>query len=160
MLACSFDQVERRIAHRGEHRASFAHEKDAGAIADAFRNAAYGDEPAESYFGIPLEEFRRLFHRESSDLMWAPDGDEAFDDGSYVLHFDIEDRVRLIAFRSSEGYVHDPATLSDVWLPAAAFYEVLGQWHEAFDGEWTATPRISRADDGGEESQGGESWGS
>ena len=45
--------------------------------------------------------------------MWAPDGDEPFDDASYVLQFDVKDRVRLIAFKSSEGYLHDPATLSD-----------------------------------------------
>src|SRR6185295_8218096 len=148
MLGCSFDQVGRRIANRGAHRASFARESEAGAISDAFRNAVYGDEPDESYFGIPLDEFRELFSRESRSLVWAPDGDEAFDDGSHLLHFDVEDRVRLIAFRSSEGFVHDPTTLSDLWLSAAAFYEILNQWHEAFEREWAATPKISRANDG------------
>jgi hypothetical protein len=57
--------------------------------------------------------------------MRAPDGDEAFDDG-------VKDRVRLIAFRCGEGYAHDPATLSDVWLPADDFYRVLQQWQQAF----------------------------
>jgi hypothetical protein len=75
--------------------------------------------------------------------MWAPDGDEAFDDGSYVLQFDVEDRVRLIAFRSGEGYVHDPATLSDVWLPSDDFYGVLQEWLQSFDREWTALMKVS-----------------
>jgi hypothetical protein len=71
----------------------------------------------------------------------GPDGDEAFDDGSFVLQFDVQDRVRLIAFRSGAGYVHDPDTLSDVWLPADDFYRVLEQWHQAFDREWAAMPK-------------------
>src|SRR5580700_10908121 len=37
MLGCSFDTVQRRIAERGTHTASFANETDGGRIADAFR---------------------------------------------------------------------------------------------------------------------------
>jgi len=111
-------------------------------IANAFRNAVYAEDQDESYFGIPSAKFSKLFDRDSNDLMWAPDGDEAFDDGSYVLQFDVKDRVRLIAFKSSEGFVHDPATLSDVWLPADEFYRVLQQWQKAFDSEWAAMQKI------------------
>jgi hypothetical protein len=141
MMGCSFDTVERRIAERGTHTASFANESDGGMIADAFRSAVYAEEQDERYLGIPLAEFRDLFYPVSSDLLWAPDGDEAFDDGSFVLQFDVEERVRLIAFRSGEGYVHNPATLSDVWLPADEFYRVLQQWHQAFYIEWAAMPK-------------------
>jgi len=74
--------------------------------------------------------------------MWAPDDDEAFDDGSYVLQFDVEGRVRVIAFRSTEDYVHDPATLSDVWLPIQGFYGVLSQWRDASVREWAALPKL------------------
>lgn len=143
MLACSFDAVQRRIADRGTHTASFATESDAGQIADAFRNAIYAEDQEESYFGIPLAEFNRLFDRNSNDLIWAPDGDEAFDDGSYVLQFDVEDRVRLIAFKFDEGYHHDPATLSDVWLPADDFYRVLQQWLDTFEAERACMPKVS-----------------
>lgn len=123
LLACSFDEVGNRIARRGEHAAPFAAELDAGKIADAVRNAIYAEKPDESFFGNPRSEFRDLIY--SNHLLWAPDGDEAFDDGSYVLQFDVEDRVRLIAFKTDEGYRHDPKTLSAVWLAADDFYQIL-----------------------------------
>jgi hypothetical protein len=141
MMGCSFDTVQRRLAERGRHTASFANEPDGARIADSFRSAVYGEEQDERYFGIPLTEFRDLFCLSSNDLMWAPDGDEAFDDGSFVLQFDVQERVRLIAFRSGEGYVHDLASLSDVWLPADKFYGVLELWHQSFENEWTAMPK-------------------
>jgi hypothetical protein len=141
MLACSYDEVERRIAKRGSHTAPFATESDAGKIADAFRNALYAENQRESHFGIPLADFRDMIR--SKRIMWAPDGDEAFDDGSYVLQFDVQDRVRLIAFKSGEGYLIDPAVLSDVWLPAEDFYYVLQRWHDAFEGEWASMPKVS-----------------
>jgi hypothetical protein len=137
MLACSFDEVERRIAERGRHTAPFATEPEAGKIADAFLNAIFADEQEERYFGIPLPEFSKFFYRGSKDCMWAPDGDEAFDDGSYVLQFDVDDRVRVIAFKCKDGPRHDPDTLSDVWLLADDFYQVLQRWHDAFEAEWT-----------------------
>jgi hypothetical protein len=143
MLACSFNEVERRIAHRGTHTAPFAIEPDAGKIADAYRNAFFADEPKPSFFGIPLTEFSGLFHSDLNDLVWAPDGDEAFDDGSYVLQFDVQDRVRIIAFRSrQEDYPHDPTTLSDVWLMAENFYGILQQWHHAFESAWASMPKV------------------
>jgi hypothetical protein len=140
MLANSFDEVQERIAFCYKHTAPFAMEPDAGAIADAFRNAIYADEQQESFFGMPLAEFSKFFYM-PSNVMWAPDGDEAFDDGSYVLQFDVESRVRLIAFKSDEGYSHDPNTLSDIWLPADGFYNILREWRDAFEAEWVSAPK-------------------
>jgi Immunity protein 42 len=128
MLACSFDEVEKRLARRGKHTAPFAEELDGGKIADAFRKAIFTDDPSGSYFGMLLAEFRELFYATRADRMWAPDGDQAFDDGSFVLQFDVDDRVRLIAFKSGEAHLHDPTTLRDVWLSADTFYGVLRQW--------------------------------
>jgi hypothetical protein len=145
MLANSFDEVERRIAARGRHLATFA-ESDAGKIAYAFRNAVYADQQDESYWGIPLKDFCNIIY--SGEITWAPDGDEAFDDGSYVLQFDVGDRVRVVAFKSSFGGLHDPATLSEAWLEADDFYGILQQWHAAFAAEWKALSRISEHDDG------------
>jgi len=150
MLACSFDKVERRIASRGRHAAPPLAKLDAGEIANAFRTAFFIDQEDETYCGIPADEFRNLFYVESRSLVWAPDGDEAFDDGSYVLQFDVKDRVRVIAFTSSEDYLYDPATLSDTWLPAADFYQLLQRWHDAFEAEWTSSLKVS--DDGGRKS--------
>jgi Immunity protein 42 len=141
MLACSYDEVEKRIALRGSHTVSLASEPAAGEIADAFRNAFYAQKQQESYFGVPLSAFREMI--QSSRIVWAPDGDEAFDDGSYVLQFDVGDRVRLIAFKSrGEGY--DP-TLDDVWLSADDFYSVLQSWRNDFEAEWASTPKASDA---------------
>ena len=140
MLACSYDEVERRIARRGSHTVSLASE-EAGKIADALRNAFYAEKQPESYFGIPLSAFREMI--QSGRIVWAPDGDEDFDDGSYVLQFDLPERVRLIAFKCSQGHVHDAATLSDVWLAADDFYSALRRWHDAFEAEWTSMPKKS-----------------
>jgi hypothetical protein len=66
MLANSFDEVRERIACRGKHTGPFATELDAGKIADAFRNSIFAEEQEESYFGIPLADFRKLFHSAES----------------------------------------------------------------------------------------------
>jgi hypothetical protein len=143
MLACSFDEVQDRIACRRKYTAPFASEADAGEIAEAFRNAIYGEHQKESYFGIPLAEFCTLFYTRVNDRMWAPDGDEAFDDSSFVLHFDVGDRVRLIAFKSDDDYGHDPTTLRDVWLAADDFYRILQEWRDGFEAEWVAAPKLA-----------------
>jgi len=148
LLACSFGEVEDRIARSGRHTAPFAADADAGMIADAYRDAIYApNQENERFFGFSQPEFRTLIR--SHHLVWAPDGDEAFDDGSHVLHFDVKDRVRLIAFRSNEeGYHHNPRTLTDAWIDAVEFYHILAQWRDAFEKEWAAAPKISEADDG------------
>lgn len=146
LLANSFDEVERRVAMRGSHVVPFATEADAGRIADSFRNAIYAETQQESYFGIPRSEFSQMIH--SRNIMWAPDGDAAFDDGSYVLQFDIGDRVRLVAFKCGQGYLHDPPTLSDQWLSGDDSYCVLQQWHDAFEAEWASMPKASESDEG------------
>jgi Immunity protein 42 len=141
MLAASFDEVEQRIARRGTHLASFSTVSDASQIADAYCEAIYApDKENQRFFDILQPEFQTLFY--SNHIAWAPDGDEAFDDGSHVLHFDFEDRVRLIGFRfCNGGYNHDPKTLSDVWLKADEFYRVLQRWHDTFEAEWAAAPK-------------------
>jgi hypothetical protein len=141
MLACSFGAVERRIDARSTHIAPFSTAGDAGRIASALLVAVYSDEQAESYFGIPLDEFCDYFSASSSDCLWAPDGDQAFDDGSYVLQFDVGDQVRVIAFKRTDGYRYDSNTLSDVWLSADAFYDVLRQWRDGFRLEWSLATR-------------------
>src|SRR5438045_3811819 len=52
LMRCSFDEVERRIACRGQHNAPFSEVPDAGTIADCFLSAVYADEQKDTYFGI------------------------------------------------------------------------------------------------------------
>ena len=135
MLACPFDEVKRRISNRGKHIADFA-ELEAKQIAAAFRNALYAEEQEETYFGITQYEFINHFGQDDHGLLWAPDGDSAFDDGSYVLQFDVRDRVRLIAFKSDQGYSYDPMTLAEVWIPSDTYYMILQEWCSSFEDEW------------------------
>jgi hypothetical protein len=146
LLAVSFDEVDRRIKRRGTHTASFSQELGAGEIADAFRDADYNINPASSwYLGLDLKQFSQALSRGS--IVWAPDGDEAFDDGSYVLQFDIGDEVRMIAFRCLSSGFHDPRTLSDVTLSAQEFYGVLVRWRHPFSSAWANHPKAGDKDD-------------
>jgi Immunity protein 42 len=139
MLATAFDAVQSRIVCRGKHTAPFATEPDAGAIANAFRNAIYADDQGESFLGIPLANFCKFFS-ETGNVAWGA-GDETFDDGSYVLQFEVDSRVRLIAFKSDDHYRRVPATLTDMWLPADDFYDILRKWRYAFEAEWVSAPK-------------------
>jgi hypothetical protein len=140
MLACSYDEVESRIAGRGGHVAPFASAPNTGLIANAVRESLYAAEPEPAYFDIPAEEFREIIY--SRRILWAPDGDEAFDDGSHVLQFDVGGQVRLVAFKAGAGSEHDPNTLRDTWLTADRFYRTLQDWHDAFEAERMSMPQI------------------
>ena len=140
IMANSFDAVTERIAGLGRHTASFVHE-DAFEIARGFRDVLYnGCEPSSRIFGMRGDEFANVVN--SHDLTWAPDGDAAFDDGSYVLQFDDQDRVRLIAFRSDKQGAPAAETLRDIWLPGTAFYTLLRDWSDAFAAEWASLPKV------------------
>ena len=135
LLACSYDEVVRRVSRRGQHVAPFALTGDAYDIASAFRNAIYADDSTYStYFGMPRDAFATLIY--SNEIVWAPDGDEAFDDGSYVLQFDVDTRVRLIAFKSTIGYLPDKGSVSDIWMSNSQYYDILIKWRTAFELEW------------------------
>ena len=144
-MASSFDEVERRLVQRGMHTAPFASEPEAGKIADAFGDAIYApDKESDLLLNIPQPEFSNFIY--ANKLQWAPDGDEAFDDGSCVLHFDVEARVRLIGFKcAKDEYHHAPDTLNDVWLDADKFYEILKAWLGAFEAERLAAPKPFKA---------------
>jgi len=150
MLACCYDAVGRRIARRGQHTAQFASEPNAGAIANAYRDAIFDpDQEYECFFGISQPEFRDLIY--SNHLALGPECDQAFDDGSYVLQFDLAERIRIIAFKINEqGYHHNPRTLVDLWLASDDFYKLLEDWRNAFHAAWTAAPKISEAEDAAE----------
>jgi hypothetical protein len=138
MLACSFDEVGTRISGRGTYQAPFA-EAAAIDIANAYTSAVYlDDHEDETYFGLSEAQFTKMLY--SNSLVWAPDGDEAFDDASYVLQFDVGDRVRLIAFKRPDSLV-DPASVREVWLSSDTFYNALREWRNSFMAEWESLPK-------------------
>jgi hypothetical protein len=140
MLATVFDGVSRRVAMRGRHTAPNICDTDSEALATAFSRAIYVDhEPEELFLGMRDTDFRALLI--SASLEWTADGDEGFDDGSCVLHFDIGDQVRLIAFSRVANPILDPQSLREVWIPEEDFYVILQDWHDRFLAEWTSFPK-------------------
>lgn len=150
LLACSLDVVERRISRRGSHITSAVRPgTDAGLIANAFRFAVYApDAQRESFFGSLGSDLADELSSWNRDLVWAPDGDEAFDDGSFILHFDVGDMVRLVGFKSNKGgYEFEPTTLREVWLTASEFYDTARLWRDNFRQAWEAAPKNFAAGD-------------
>lgn len=123
MLGVAFADVAKRIEGRGHHDVPSVSNAGSSEIAESFRLAVYFEQPeSKLFFGMSALEFERLFS--SKKIVW--EGDEAFDDGSYILQFDVEDRVRMIAFRSTGTGIFDPDSLREVWLDYKVFYGVLG----------------------------------
>lgn len=139
ILSCSLDGVRRRLRDRGNHVTPFT-DGHAGSIADAFRQSIYGEAYGSSYPGMNPEEFAELTRL--SRITWAPDGDEAFDDSSYVLQFNSDEHVRLVAFELGADGRYDPSTLADLWIESDQFYEVLRRWTQDFLAEWKSLPKV------------------
>lgn len=135
-LACSYDAVRRRLTSRGKHTASFSSEPDAHRIAEAFRKCFYSDSNEAIYLGLARDHFETYFRRDAGDLLWAPDGDEAFDDSSYILQFDVGYQVRLIGFQCDKLGAIVGESLRDLWLPADTYYGICLQWADAFETDW------------------------
>ena len=154
LLACAFDEAKKIILNRGNHTTPFANELNPGMILNAFRKAVYApDSGDKNFFGLSKNQFSNFIYSSHCGWHWACD--EAFDDGGVILHFDVGNRVRLIADkppREQNDYLHDPKTLRDVWLDADEFYGILEKWRDAFEAEWQAAPKISECDDGAEQS--------
>ena len=124
MLGNSMDEVKKRISYRGEHIASFANEPDALKVAKAYRDVIYSRAyNGADVLGVSTQQFNEAIF--SKNIQWAPDGDEAFDDGSYILQFDLENDVRLIAFRCDENGDPLKQSLRDLRITANEFYEIL-----------------------------------
>jgi len=135
LLANSFDSVSRRIVRRGLHCFAPNAEANAFRIVDAVCAALYDDtRQGESFFSVSAEQIRKSLN--SNEVIWAPDGDAAFDDGSHVLQFDINNKVRLIAFKNSVNSIEMLNTVSEAWIDSDEFYALLDEWKIKFEEEW------------------------
>jgi hypothetical protein len=130
-LACTYDEIERRIENRGLYLMPSIHVANAAAIVDAVFETHYIDSNRETVLDMPVDEFKRELRRK--DIMWAPDGDAAFDDGGHVLQFDIADKVRLIGFINSYSQSERVASTAEVVIDADIFYATLREWKKNFD---------------------------
>lgn len=139
ILACSFDEVERRIAFQGKHTAPLMSASAAFALAEAAYDVIYSEQPRESYLGITASDLATAIHK--SNAIWAPDGDAAFDDGSFILQFDVDGRVRLLAFKIAERGDCLPEAVRDIWILSDQFYGILRVWRDKFVEEWQNAPK-------------------
>lgn len=130
MLGCSFREVDHRVQRRGTHVFPMLADVPAGDLAEAYLDAVYRDSPRMEYFGLSQRHFLDALH--SSRSIWAPDGDEAFDDGSHVLQFDVEGRVRIIAFMNTALPDELSGTISEEWVDADLFYGIASGWKTLF----------------------------
>jgi hypothetical protein len=129
MLACSFEAVARRVANAGSQTLDYVHEKTPlQRVVDSVQRSLYDVESiGDTFFDVSSDKFRADVYK--SGVLWAPDGDEAFDDGGHVLQFDFLGSVRLIGFVS--GDKSDRAT--GVFLPSLKYYSLLRTWLSEFE---------------------------
>ena len=139
LLACSFDEVRDRLARRGTHQISYLSCTSASEIVEAFVDGEYRDTARTDYFGLSRSAFIDDVY--AKKIPWAPDGDEAFDDGSHVLQFDVEDKVRLIAFRQTGCPEDTASSVQEDWIEGDLFYGILLEWSELFAEEWSSELR-------------------
>lgn len=131
LLAVSYDEVGRRLQRRGRHVAPSLERSSPELIATAILGALYDPTCDEmSFLGRSRSDFTAEV--KMSHAVWAPDGDEAFDDGSRVLQIDCGNEVRVVAFRATMGYRFDTSSLRDVFLPESEFYRILETWRSEF----------------------------
>ena len=135
LLACSLDAVQRRIARRGLHSVSFGADAEAIKLAEAVIATTYDEDTLNAtFFGMSSDEFRHAL--QSAELLWAPDGDAAFDDGGHVLQFDVDNQVRLIAFMNPLSRKDGTSSMAEIWTSAENFYGCLDKWQRQFEVEW------------------------
>jgi len=135
-LANSYDAVIRRLEMKGKHIAPvdliILPSLELAQITNS--SLYYCIEKQDSWeFSIPRDELADIIYK--NNLIWAPDGDEAFDDGSRVFQFDMDNKtVRLIGYKTTDDYnIH---TLSDLKIDSNEFYSTLKKWADGFYKEW------------------------
>jgi hypothetical protein len=135
LLACSFDAVNRRLARRGTHITSFDKNESLDKLVQSVHAALYEDcSPAMQFWGMSAEELSDELR--AYEIILAPDGDAAFDDGSHVLQFDQGEFVRLVAFKNSSDFSSSTYSLVDVKMDTSEFYQVLENWRDKFELAW------------------------
>lgn len=144
LLACSYDEVVHRLTRRGTHLLSLACAAHAQEVARAVQVALYEDLPDDTIVcGMSCARLRTELA--SCEIVFAPDGDAAFDDGSHVLQFDQNEQVRLVAFKTTDDPIVKVGSVVDITLSADEFYQTLEQWKNHFNAEWyEALARKSR----------------
>lgn len=147
MLGCSFNEVEHRLRRRRTHASPIPLDVSAPEVATAYLDAFYRDNERTDYFGLSRHQFVDAL--QSSGAMWAPDGDEAFDDGSHILQFDADGRVRIIAFLNTEEPDDFAQSIREEWMNADLFYAIVSAWTTLFAMERTGRLKANESSSAG-----------
>jgi hypothetical protein len=135
LLACSYDSVCERIRRRGSHDPVFSEAPSDLKLASSVYCSLYQNLSRNStVLGLPHNVFVEQVNKH--EIIWAPDGDQAFDDSSFVLHFDVGNQVRLIGFRVTESGEIDREQTSGIYMAQEEFYQVLVEWKNEFWSQW------------------------
>lgn len=93
-----------------------------------------------SVCGMPAILLNEELYRHN--ILMAPDGDAAFDDGGHVLQFDLGEQVRLVAFKNPPDEKAGVHAIVDIRLDTDDFYEILAAWKEEFMRNWESALRV------------------
>lgn len=127
-LGVPLDSMRRRIEQRGLHCAPFANVTRFDLLVRELAAAVYDGATPQVVTGLDAAEVASIL--DDNNIEWASDGDEAFDDGSHIYQFDMDDSVRVIACKSS-----DFSYIAETTLPSDEFYEILSTWVSKFESE-------------------------
>jgi hypothetical protein len=131
LLANTYDEIKKRLCDRGSHVSTFS-DKNAGEIALAVASSRYRlPVRSNTFFGMDAKSFLAEIFKKR--LLWAPDGNEAFDDGSHILQFDVDTKVRLIGFKNEPSETQILNSVTDVTLDGEVYYTLLADWISDFD---------------------------
>ncbi len=131
MLSCSYNEVKKRVSNRGRHVSPFGNDFNAADLVESYQKSNYGIGRLRGPF-VGMKEAHIVDLILKNNLLWAPDGDEAFDDGGHIFHFDLNDSVRLIGFKNKP--IAD--SISDLTLGSDYFYATLSDWAISFLEDW------------------------
>lgn len=131
MLRVPLSSIRERISRRGSHIAPFSDLSDGRKLAGHLMTALYTFE-TQSFFGLSSSDVTNIINH--NRISWDGDTDEAFDDDSHIFHFDVEDRVRIIACKDPQG---GEFVFNEAWMSAQYFYSILETWHAEFTEEWS-----------------------
>ena len=136
LLACSYDSIKSRCNNIGKHCADALMSMSGLDVADDYYSVFYREHTRPLRGGLSVIEWESLVAQRPSGIAMAPDGDSAFDDGSYVLQMDFQDMARVIAFKVGDNSSIDKECVAEVRLPMKEFYDILQSWCNEFYAEW------------------------
>ena len=86
----------------------------------------------QKYGEVDSTEYDKFLLQKTQHLTeWLPES--AFDDGSHVLHFDVDEKVRLIGYKScsiDEHFCVEESSVNEIFIPRIEFAEILRLTYE------------------------------